>query len=75
MDAQVRADGGTRRHLAQHGYFEDFRPAQRLGQAYAPRLVWRDIDVTGLAQGGDVLRATLREAKPKRVAISARLGG
>ena len=51
----VRADGGACRHLAQHRHFEDFRAAQPFGQAYAPRLVRRDVDVAGLAQGGDVL--------------------
>ncbi|MCY1185351.1 hypothetical protein D9M73_261210 [compost metagenome] len=55
MDVEVRADGGTCRHLAQHLHFEDFRAAQWFGQANTPRLVRRDIDVAGLAQGGDVL--------------------
>ena len=55
MNAQVWADGGTCRHLAQHRYFEDFWPAQRFSQADAPRLVRRDINVAGLAQGSDVL--------------------
>ncbi|MNP50649.1 hypothetical protein D3C76_1449250 [compost metagenome] len=63
VDIEVRADGGTRRHLAQHRHFEDFWPTQRFGQANAPRLVRRDIDITGLAQGGDVLARNAARSK------------
>ena len=63
MDIEVRADGGARRHLAQHRHFEDFWPTQRFGQANAPRLVRRDIYITGLAQGGDVLARNAARSK------------
>ncbi|MCY1459376.1 hypothetical protein D9M71_768440 [compost metagenome] len=55
MDIQVGADRCTGRHPAQYRHFEDFRPAQRFGQANPPRLVGGDVDVARLTQRGDVL--------------------
>ncbi|MNN61386.1 hypothetical protein D3C81_1766170 [compost metagenome] len=55
VNAQVGANRRACSYLAQHGHFENFRAAQGCGQADAPCLVGRDVDVAGLTQGGDVL--------------------